>query len=236
MYPDIPRPDSEVSLLSKWRVENPKHQKKAGDAAIDVWEKISWPEGLISHTAFLGHDNVTVLQYSQWSSEKAVDVFRRNNLEDRAEDAHQTVPGLERVEAVMYRHYRSMISEKSPGSQPGCIILVSFEADGPERQSQFVDTLIDTVESRENPHHPGSIASHFHFSMDGMRVLNYAEFTNKEAHEEVVQSMLQSDDEVPRLIRSMPGIKPLGFERFSFHKSINSTRVTKTEIFKQSEQ
>lgn len=219
-HPDIIRPDSKIALVSKWKVKNPEHQKMAGDAAIDVWKNMPWPDGLISHTAFLGHDNVAVLQYSQWRGEKAVDAFRRNNLEDRADDAHQTVPGLERVEAVMYRHYRSMISEKSAGSQPGCIILVSFEADGPEWQSQFVDTLIDTVESRENPHHPGSIASHFHFSMDGKRVMNYAEFRNKEAHEVVVETMLQSDDKVPKLIRSMPGIKPLGFERFSFHKSI----------------
>jgi hypothetical protein len=109
---------------------------------------------------------------------------------------------------------------KNPTRKPGCIVIVSFETDDFKQQQAFVDTLIDTVESRENPRHRGSIASHFHLGIDGKRVLNYAEFVDEQSHEDVIQTMLRKDDEVPRLIHKMSGLKPLGFERFRLYRSI----------------
>lgn len=66
------------------------------------------------------------------------------------------------------------------------------------------------------------IASHFHRGVDGTRVLNYAEFTGEQAHDEVLQTRLRADDEVPWLIDEMPGVTPLGYERCHVCKSIRN--------------
>lgn len=227
-FPAITRPDSGIALVSKWTVEDSRYQKAAGDAAAEVWDHLPWPGGLLSHSVYLGSDGTTIMQYSQWTNEEAIEAFQQNHLPERAKKAYETVPGLERVEAVRYRLYRSMISER-PFRRPGCIILVSFETDSPELQKTFVNSLIKTVENRSVSHHHGSIASHFHLSTDGKRVLNYAEFTSERAHDEMLQSSLQKDDAVPRLISSIPGLKPLGFERFHLYKSISQRTFNETD-------
>lgn len=219
-FPAITRPDSGIALVSKWTVENSRDQVAAGDAAAEVWDHLPWPENLLSHSVYLGTDDTTIMQYSQWTNEKAIEAFQQNHLPQRAKKAYKAVPGLERVEAVKYSLYKSMTSER-PFRRPGCIILVTFETETAEVQKTFVNTLIKTVENRSVSHHPGSIASHFHLSTDGKRVLNYAEFTSEHAHEEMLQSSLQKDDAVPRLISSIPGLMPHGFERFQLYKSIS---------------
>jgi hypothetical protein len=225
-HPDIVRADSHMVLISKWRVDDPANQEATGDSAIGLWDHLEWPKGLLSHNVYLGTDGSSVLQYSQWTGEEAIDSFTEKHLQDRAQKAIDEVPGLERVEARKYRHYKSMYSDPSEWNRkPGCFIIVSFEADGPEWQQRFVDTLIGKIENRENPHHPGSIASHFHHSMDGKRVVNYAEFVDEASHKEVVQTILKEDDEIPRLIAGMRGLRPLGFERFNLYKSVHHQSV-----------
>jgi heme-degrading monooxygenase HmoA len=219
-HPDIVRTDSQMVLISKWRADDPVNQQAAGDSAIGLWDHIKWPEGLLSHNVYLGTDGSTVLQYSQWTDEEAIGAFTEKHLQDRAKRSMNEVNGLERVEALKYKHYKSMFSDPAGWNRkPGCFIIVSFKTDGPEWQHRFVNTLVETIESRENPHHPGSIASHFHHSRDGKRVVNYAEFVDEASHEEVVQTMLKEDDEIPRLIGDMHGLRPLGFERYTLYSS-----------------
>lgn len=217
-YPNIIDFDMATALVSKWRVKKSEYQKAAGDAAIEVWDHVKWPEGLLSHSVYLGNDEHTIFQYSQWTGSEAIEAFTQKNLPKRAEIAHERVPGLERIEAIKYRHYRSMLSDH-PEREPGCIILVEFETGNHAIQKEFVDSLIETMESKKNLHHFGSIASHFHVSLDGNRVLNYAEFTSEQAHEEIVQAHLQDGDEVPNLIRNIPGLKTLGFKRYRLFRS-----------------
>lgn len=128
IHPDITRPDTEIALVGKWQVDDPDHQKTAGDAAIDIWNFLAWPDGLLSHSVYLGNDDTTILQYSQWTGDEAIETFTSEHLTERAKKAHETVPGLERVEAVKYRHYKSMLSNDF-SRHAGCIIIVSFKTD-----------------------------------------------------------------------------------------------------------
>ncbi len=216
--PNITNPDAGLVLVSKWKVENSDYQKLAGNAAADVWEHMTWPKGLLSHNVYLGNDGQTILQYFQWTGEEEVDAFMHKNSSKNGNTV--SLKGLERIELTKYRYYRSLLSS-NPVRRPDSIVIVGFETDGTERQEAFIDALFDVVKSRPNPHHPGSIASHFHLSTDGRRIMNYAEFTSEEAHEEMLQTQLRKDDDVPRLIRSMPGLKPLGFERFQLYKTVS---------------
>lgn len=221
-FPDVLHPDADIVLVTKWVVNKREHLQDAGDAAADIWEYLPWPTGLLTHSVYLEIGSATVLQYSQWNSPESIQAFMQNNHAARTVRADKTVPGFQHVDSVKYRHYRSILSN-SPRLRPGCIVTVSFETDGPEQQQTFVDTLIKTIEKNNRPHHPGMIASHFHMSTDGSRVFNYAEFTSEEAHEEVLETQLRKDDDVPELISNMPGLKPLGFERYQIYKTFTSS-------------
>lgn len=231
LHPNITNSDAGIALVSKWRVENSDYQELAGNAAADAWEYMSWPKGLLSHNIYLGNDGQSILQYFQWTGEEEVDAFLQKNSKENGEN--NSLTGLDRVELMKYRYYRSLLS-KNPARRPESIVIVGFETDGTERQEAFIDALFDVVESRPNRHHPGSIASHFHLSTDGKRIMNYAEFTSEKAHEEMLKTQLRQDDDVPRLIKSMPGLKPLGFERFQLYKTVSrNLRVFGTYPFQQ---
>ena len=68
---------------------------------------------------------------------------------------------------------------------PGCIVVVTMETDGPERQRQWVDAVFDALEAETDPP-PGGISGHFLVSTDATRVLNCAEWIDEESHRRAV--------------------------------------------------
>ena len=93
----------------------------------------------------------------------------------------EAVPSLEALPPVFYRRYRS--ATRPEAAEPGCIVAVSVEFDGPDdaRQRAWVDTVFDALAAEASPA-PGGIGAHFHVSLDGTRVLNYAEWVDEAAH------------------------------------------------------
>ena len=63
--------------------------------------------------------------------------------------------------------------------------------------------------------HPGGISGHFHISVDGTRVLNYAEWVDEASHVEAVGDA-GSIGRGPawRRVQTMPGVVNLGFGRY----------------------
>ncbi|QQQ79817.1 antibiotic biosynthesis monooxygenase [Saccharothrix sp. 6-C] len=86
--------------------------------------------------------------------------------------------------AVAYRRYRSG-AEVGADREVGCVVLVSVRLDRPGVAEEWVDLVFAALAAEERPH-PGGISAHFHVSLDGLRVLNYAEWTSAEAHEEAM--------------------------------------------------
>ncbi|XVS60580.1 hypothetical protein ACQPYE_19900 [Actinosynnema sp. CA-299493] len=118
------------------------------------------PDGLVD-VRWLEHvDGGGVVTYSQWS--RAV----------RADGA------------VAYRRYRSG-REAGVDRAVGCVVLVSVEFDRPGIAEEWVDLVFSALAAEEEPH-PGGISAHFHVSVDGLRVLNYAEWTSAQAHEDAM--------------------------------------------------
>lgn len=218
-FPDIARLDAEIVLISEWTVDIPKRQQTAAEIAITAWEHEAWPEGLLSDNYFVEIEGDSVLHYSQWTSEKTTDEFVRT---DRAKWLRKTDadPDSERHEITPYRLYRSFVPTDSPDDR-GCIVVISFETDGPEWQRKLVDWLVDRLP--DNEPHPGMISNHFHISIDGNRVLNYTEWTDEEAHRDVVERDLREDDEVPKMLDSMAGVRPQGYKRFTLHRSLTKS-------------
>jgi hypothetical protein len=147
------------------------------------------PEGLLDVRWLEQVDGGGAMTYSQWSEAVEVDG------------------------AVAYRRYRS-------GREPvdravGCVVLVSVEFDRPGVAEEWVDLVFDALAAEREPH-PGGISAHFHVSVDGLRVLNYAEWTSAEAHEDALArgNGAVGVSEPWRHVRSFPGLKRSDVRRY----------------------
>ncbi|GAB3452945.1 antibiotic biosynthesis monooxygenase [Actinophytocola sediminis] len=203
VLPDITRPDADTVLV----VET---QAMPADMFAEL-ARDPWPAGLVSVSAFVDTDGgETALTYTQWSAGAVDRAFLRART------------GAEPVE---YRRYRSGTRENPP--VPGCVVVVSVEFDGPDhqRQRRWVDTVFEALASETEPH-PGGISAHFHASTDGTRVLNYAEWTDAQAHRDALansgQGTVGSAPEWRKVI-DFPGVADSGFQRYRLLRSLSST-------------
>lgn len=226
--PDIARSDVGTVLVSEWKVGSPERQRTLVEAFITAWEGVPWPQGLLSANLFLSTNGKTVLNYAQWTDDEAYHEFVQTHLQSRVEQIDRAVPVIERSGPVNYRVYRSGVRRDAPVS--GCVVIVSVEFDGPNewRQRLWVDTVFDALEAETEPH-PGGISGHFHLSVDGARVLNYAEWTSEDAHREAIErSGHGSIGSGPKWgqARSFPGLKSSGFKRYRLAHTLISGSAT----------
>jgi hypothetical protein len=194
--PDLARPDVDVAVVSSWAA--PERQRAAVEEAAAERESAPWPDGLLSVSYFVSFDDDKVATYAQWASEDAV-------------------TGLDGPEPIVYRLARGgqMTGETRV---PGCIVFVEVESEDAELARSWVDSVFVALDSETEPH-PGGISAHFHVSTDGKHVLNYAAWTDPEAHRKAV-----GDPAAPGVAKTMspewhrvqntPGITPIGFTRY----------------------
>lgn len=149
-------------------------------------------------------------------SEETADKFAQTDHPEWT-DGIDAVPDSERHAITPYWLYRSFVPDGSP-RRPGCIVVITFETDGSEWQHKLVGWLVDRLP--DNVPHLGNISNHFHISTDGTRVFNYTEWTDEEAHQDVVENDLGEDDEVPQMIDAMAGVRGLGYKRFNPYRSL----------------
>lgn len=223
--PDINRTGVGTVLVSEWKVGTSERQRALVEAFVAAWEGAAWPQGLLSVNLFLSIDGETVLNYAQWTGDEAYHEFVRRFRQSRAEQIDHAVPGIERSGPFSYWLYRSGVRSDAP--VPGCVVIVSVEFDGPDeqRQRRWVDTVFEALDAETEPH-PGGISGHFHLSIDGTRVLNYAEWTSEEAHRDAIERSGQgSIGSGPkwRQVRSFPGIRSSGFKRYRLGRSLISS-------------
>ncbi|MFP3990502.1 antibiotic biosynthesis monooxygenase [Streptomyces sp. E11-3] len=184
--PQITRPGVGAVLASTWRVGTPERQRAAVDAIRETWESRPWPtDDLLSYSVYTGTDGDTLLHYSQWRDVAAYDTFVRNHRDERNAEIDAAVPGIQRVALDKYELYRSGALD-GEARTPGAIVIVDVEFEGPDpqRQRAWVDAVFEALAS-DKPH-PGGISGHFHTSLDGTRVLNYAEWESEQAHIEAL--------------------------------------------------
>ncbi|MCP9959439.1 antibiotic biosynthesis monooxygenase [Streptomyces sudanensis] len=186
--PDLTRPDVGLVKASTWRVGTPERQRAAVEAVARTWEKRDWPhEGLLSYTVHVAEDGDTLFHYSQWRAEEDYRELVRTERAGRNAEIDAAVPGIERVAIHSYEPYRGHAPAEGRGRVPGCVVTVEVEFDrpDPQRQRDWVDTVLRALGSDPAPH-PGGISGHFHLGVDGIRVLNYAEWESAAAHDEAL--------------------------------------------------
>jgi hypothetical protein len=210
--PDITRPDVSTVLVSTWAVGTPDRQRALAESFVARSESAPWPGGLLSASLFASTDGDTLLNYSQWSGEGSYREF-----------AGYDIPGIERDGPVQYRLYRSRAHDNGP--TPGCVVIVSVVFNGPDeqRQRRWVDTVFEAMESEAEPV-AGGISGHFHLSTNGTRVLNYAEWTDEEAHRLALRRSRQStigSGPKWRDVIAFPGVVSGGFKRYRILESLS---------------
>ncbi|MFC4612416.1 antibiotic biosynthesis monooxygenase [Streptomyces maoxianensis] len=186
--PDLGRPGVGVVKVSTWDVGTPQRQRAAVEAILKAWQSRDWPSaGLLSYTVHIGEDGRTLLHYTQWTDEDAAQDFSDNHRDGRVAEIDAAVPGIERLGIHSYTLYRSGGLGADERRVPGCVVIVDVEFDGPDaaRQRAWVDGVFEALES-DSHLHPGGIAGYFHISVDGTRVLNYAEWEGAQAHREAL--------------------------------------------------
>ncbi|MFJ7766977.1 antibiotic biosynthesis monooxygenase [Streptomyces sp. NPDC097107] len=219
VHPDIARPDVRAPFFSTWRVGTPERQRQTVEATARTWERRPWPtDDLLGYHLYTGHDGSTLLHHSQWASEQAYEAFVKTHRQERVDEVDTAVPGIERLEIGRYRRYRSDTREDGPAPDPGCIVIVDveFEGPGPERQRAWVDAVLEALASEPEPH-PGGISAHFHLSTDGTRVLNYAEWESAQAHIDALAAPGDGVGSAPaqwERVRNWPGLKRSTVNRY----------------------
>jgi len=74
------------------------------------------------------------------------------------------------------------------------VTLVNVFTVGPEKQQRLLDLLVEATETVMNKQ-PGFVSANLHRSLDGTKVVNYAQWRSREAFE----AMLQNPEAVPHL-------------------------------------
>ncbi|GGT24460.1 antibiotic biosynthesis monooxygenase [Streptomyces purpureus] len=218
--PDLTRTDVGVVKAGTWRVGTPERQRAAVDAIRKTWQSRAWPDsGILSYTVYTGEDGDTLFHYSQWRSEQAFQDFFARHRGDRNGEIDAAVPGIERVEVNSYELYRAKEADKDDPRVPGSIVVVDVMFDGPDadRQRDWVDGVFEALATDPNPH-PGGISGHFHISVDGTRVLNYAEWESAEAHIEALAAPgdgIGADTPQWRKVQNYPGVVGGGVKRYT---------------------
>jgi len=189
--PDIDRPDVRIAVVRQFPADSPAQQRDVADATLAAWDAAPWPGALISRTCYLSTDQQRVLTYEQWS------------------DDH---PDVQDPAASAYRLYRSGVRDDAP--VPGCIVIVEVQTDTGDTARTWIDAVFDALAAETTPH-PGGISGHFHISLDGTRVLNYAEWVDEASHIEAV-GQTGSIGRAPawRKVQSMPGVENRGVRRY----------------------
>uniref|UniRef100_UPI0034E01AFE antibiotic biosynthesis monooxygenase n=1 Tax=Streptomyces flavofungini TaxID=68200 RepID=UPI0034E01AFE len=212
-HPDPVRADAGRTFISTWRTGSPERQRQTLIAVARAWESRPWPHpGLLSYNVYAGSDGSTVLNFSQWRDEEAHrEFFARagNGRDARNADIDAAVPGIERLELVRTRHYRSRTGG-GERREPGAIVTVrvDFDAPDPGRARAWVDGVIDALDS-DPVARPGLLAAHFHVSTDGSKVINYAEWESERAHEDALAAAgegIGSPTPQWREVRDFPGV------------------------------
>ncbi|MFM9367178.1 antibiotic biosynthesis monooxygenase [Streptomyces sp. Da 82-17] len=212
LLPDLERGGVGVVLASTWSVDTPERQKAAVEAITEAWESREWPhDGLLSYTVHTGTDGDTLLHYSQWRDLETYEAFSAaaDGRDARNADIDAAVPGIRRLGLGRYELYRGRSLNPKAEAEPGCIVIVDipFKGPDPRRQRDWVDAVFDALDGDEP--HPGAISAHFHASLDGTRVLNYAQWASEQAHIEALAAPgagVGSGSDAWRRVQQHPGL------------------------------
>ncbi|WP_329381139.1 monooxygenase [Streptomyces sp. NBC_01351] len=214
LHPTIDRPDSTLALITPLFVGTAEIQRAAADAIVAEWSAAPRPEGLLSQSCYVSTEGENVWTYEQWTG---VESYLASGRAFRAPEPLRGLgtdgTDIERSAPIAFERYRSTVFDT--GSVPTRVVVPTFDVDGRAAQRNVIDRLLDGPLTEATP---GLLSAHFHYSLDGSRVLNYAEFTGDDEHMAFLASPIAH--ETTRLTKETPGVRGIGGKRYVLHGSV----------------
>jgi quinol monooxygenase YgiN len=211
--PEVARADAHTTVITIRHAGDKQLQRTVAEKAAAGREEESWPDGLLSWSLFTSTDGQSLMAYEQWSCDDALDAALT------CPDSYTSgIPGTEPSAPISYRLHRSHVTTEDD-APAGCIVTAVFDTDGPERQRHFIDQIFAL--SNEVGEMPGSIAAHFYTSMDGTRVLDYAEWSDEQSHIAVVTGKGWAPIR-RRISGEIPGVRPSSYHRWNLHTTLTT--------------
>jgi hypothetical protein len=214
VFPTIDRPDSGLVLVSPLYVGTAEIQRMAADAIVAEWSAASRPDGLLSQNCYVSTEGENVWTYEQWTG---LDAYLNSGRAYRQPAPLRGVGNegadIERCSPIVFERYRSSIFDTQ--GTPTRIVAPTFDVDGRAAQQNIIDALLDGPLTKATP---GLLSVHFHYSLDGSRVLNYAEFTEDSKHLFFLASPIAQA--TTKLTEDTPGVRGIGGKRYILHGSV----------------
>ncbi|WP_405739935.1 hypothetical protein OG422_04535 [Streptomyces sp. NBC_01525] len=206
--PDLAHPDAHAVFMTYRYVADADQGRALLDEIADAWEKAERPKEILAFFCYLSTDGTTVMTYAQCTDSAVYRPF-----------AGGLPAASARVEPIEFRLHRSVVLSPTAGP-PNALVTALFDVDGAERQQRIVASVAENLERAPADEYTGLIASHFHLSVDGTRVINFAEWTSDEAHVVFLDGATRHSS--LRITNDMPGVRPIGYRRYHLHRSIGS--------------
>jgi hypothetical protein len=221
-HPDMTRPDAGLVVVTEFEVGGADQQQALFAASRAAWDTLPWPETLLSIAWLASTDGQRALAYVQWRDDSEFESYGRTHRPILAARLKDALPALVASPPVFYRRYRS--GTRPDAVDPGCIVAVSVEFDGADeaRAGAWIDTVFDAIASDSAPP-AGGLGAHFHISVDGTRVLNYAEWVDEASHRAALErSGIGAVGSGPkwRAVQTFPGLKGSRVTRYRFDRRL----------------
>ena len=161
----------------------PEQQLELIDTIKEFLETVKIQPGFVSANLHKSTDGVKVANYAQWESIETFQAFR-NNQEIQAKAAK--LFEFDTPDSHVYEIVTSESKVGTPEIKIGehVVHFAEFSMQ-PENQPKMVELAQEHVKPAMEQ--PGLISATFHRSLDGTRVINYGQWENQEAIEELVK-------------------------------------------------
>ena len=221
-HPALTRSDAGIVAVTEFQVGGADEQQRLFETSRAAWDILPWPDTLLSIAWLASTDGQSALAYVQWRDDSEFEAYGRTHRPRLAAHFKDAFPALVPTPPVFYRRYRSATRPDAPG--PGCIVIVSVEFDGADeaRQRSWVDTVFDALGSDTAPP-TGGLGAHFHVTVDGTRVLNYAEWIDEASHVAALErSGIGAVGSGPkwRTVQTFPGLKGSRVTRYRLDRRL----------------
>jgi quinol monooxygenase YgiN len=161
----------------------PEQQQELIDTIKEFLKTVQTQPGFVSANLHKSIDGVKVVNYAQWSSMDVFEAFRSNKeVQVKASKLFE----FDTPDSHVYEIVTSESKVGTPEIKEGeYIVHIAEFRMQLENQSKMVELAKEHIKPAMEQ--PGLISATFHRSLDGTRVINYGQWANKEAIEELVK-------------------------------------------------
>ncbi|MCJ8278964.1 MAG: antibiotic biosynthesis monooxygenase [Rivularia sp. ALOHA_DT_140] len=174
--PTIATNNEVATVIIIFNVE-PETQQELLDTIYDFLDTVKKQPGFVSGNLHKSIDGLKIANYAQWKTKEDFENFLNNpQIQDKAAKIRKFNPDSHVYEVV--------ISESKEGipeiNQKYIYHFAEFRMQ-PENQPKMIELAKENVAKAMKL--PGLVSANFHRSIDGTRVINYGQWSNKEAIE-----------------------------------------------------